>query len=659
MTDNSNFHAGLFDINNPPPCTCHIIKDLGPSLIQTKGHHAIKGPDITKAPYDKVFNVSGCSKPISTFKTTKVSLARCLGCFVNSITKDRVDLEDIPDDTVSSICRIESSHPRCSYSEISPRDIFFQHSFPTDRLVRSLARKLVDVVISYLDKNLNSAFLCCRLLFWIYIKETFNDDSDTYKIVEGAREEYIIQRWICWFHENINLQIVLPKLSHLCIPGYANILFKNKDTLLESPFFRCTRVRQLCKFSRFGLIHPFKLLFRLVNAACFKIMQETPHLGFALKKVGDLISSIDEITSELLQIFGKNNTRFIILNYDVVNFFTNVKKPQIKEALRFFITENPLLKFRCVWINKRNFKDVHFKTKPLMEELYYKLEIEDIVKTIEFDLDNCFMLLGSFIIIHQKSGIPMGGFLSSMLSIMLANYAEHKMLSDPCCKQHFIHEASDRLIVRGLRSTDDAIIIIATNKSQTFNLTIFKDIFLHWFNNFSGNTLDLEFPDTKESYEFLESVIFNFGNKIVVKHHNKNIKHILKFSQQKIIKGAHINSSIMRSTCEGTIVGTFHRIKPGIGNSTDELAMLTSLEYIYELLYAQRWRYKWILAAIHRMIHSSNPRISSFFSQLIYKLRQLKVSESNLVLLHQYIIKNNEKFLKEFEDITATLSDIL
>jgi len=121
------------------------------------------------------------------------------------------------------------------------------------------------------------------------------------------------------------------------------------------------------------------------------------------------------------------------------------------------------------------------------------------------------------------------------------------------------------------------------------------------------------------------------------------------------MKQAHINSQTTISIRDGTIVGTFHRIKPGVGNLTDDLAILTSLEYVYELLFSQKWRLTWVNNAIHSIMEKSPPESTSFFARLNRQLKKLKVSNTLQLLRNDIIIRDHE-FLHQFQLIVATLT---
>ena len=70
-----------------------------------------------------------------------------------------------------------------------------------------------------------------------------------------------------------------------CIPGYATILFKNKDTLIKDGNIR---VRTVIEASREGKSHPFKKALQVVSKIGFLLMLTKQHKGMWLKKCLDI-----------------------------------------------------------------------------------------------------------------------------------------------------------------------------------------------------------------------------------------------------------------------------------------------------------------------------------------------------------------------------------
>ena len=84
--------------------------------------------------------------------------------------------------------------------------------------------------------------------------------------------------------------------------------------------------------------------------------------------------------------------------------------------------------------HKRNKKLVYiFTQKPDFPQKLFHLSNQQLVDLVTFDMKNCIFKIGKKCIMKQLKGLSIGpgGYLSSALALMLANYAEHKSLTAP------------------------------------------------------------------------------------------------------------------------------------------------------------------------------------------------------------------------------------
>ena len=159
--------------------------------------------------------------------------------------------------------------------------------------------------------------------------------------------------------------------------------------------------------------------------------------------------------------------------------------------------------------------------------LHYKINVQQIIDLISFDMNNAWFRLGSSLIGKQNEGLSIGGFLSSMLAFMLAiwNYAEHSTITSSLYGTKFFK--NDIQILDGLRATDDGLIFVVVDRRWTncfklaFNLLLF-------FKNMGGK-VTLEFDNIASKYIYLENININFNaySDIFVSFHNKNFDHII------------------------------------------------------------------------------------------------------------------------------------
>ena len=132
--------------------------------------------------------------------------------------------------------------------------------------------------------------------------------------------------------------------------------------------------------------------------------------------------------------------------------------------------------------------------------------------------DNCVFLLGEKLILRQKKGIAIGGHMSSVLAIMLANYAEHMSLS--AMVNYTVMSLKCNMIIGGLRITDDGLLFIVVNRKWTHTAKLAAmvlELFVQLFMVFSNGSLNLIFEDYCRVYEFLENLVFHNHDKVVVR----------------------------------------------------------------------------------------------------------------------------------------------
>ena len=89
-------------------------------------------------------------------------------------------------------------------------------------------------------------------------------------------EDDLLQSYVGWYKNSLKCLIPLAPKPKWCIPGYATILFKNKDTLIKDGNIR---VRTVIGASREGKSHPFKKALQVVSKIGFLLMLTKQHKG--------------------------------------------------------------------------------------------------------------------------------------------------------------------------------------------------------------------------------------------------------------------------------------------------------------------------------------------------------------------------------------------
>ena len=102
-----------------------------------------------------------------------------------------------------------------------------------------------------------------------------------------------------------------------------------------------------------------------------------------------------------------------------------------------------------------------------MESLFYTVTLHQIKEILKFEMENAWFCLGELLIGKQKEGLSIGGFLSSMLAIMLANYAEHMAIMSMATINTHKFFSDNTQIIDGVRATDDGLNFIVLDIRQS------------------------------------------------------------------------------------------------------------------------------------------------------------------------------------------------
>ena len=460
--------------------------------------------------------------------------------------------------------------------------------------IRYASDYLRDCVVSFLDKNDNCCIIVCPVLFWLKLYKSYIGDCEHFGILHGYVEEDILNSWVKWYKFTLKCDIPMSPRKNWMLASNASILFKNKDTIPSSPNFQDIRVRIYIKASFKNKCSPFKKALQAANASIFKAMYMLQHKGMAMKKCQDLVETMQKKVSHLKLIYGKD-TRLELFQYDIENFFTNVTIQFVLEALSFFITNNPHVK-NGFWVHKRN-KKLVFTQKPVFPQNFFHLSNQQLVDLVTFDMENCIFKIGKQCIMKQLRGLSIGGYLSSALAIMLANYAEHKSLTAPSSR--IIHSPLGYCVVDGIRITDDGLIIVALHSHQNMETAVeIKKAFVADFEMATGHSLNLVFSDLSTTYDIFENTVINIGSDIIVRFNVKNYKSLRETGKQIIKKGISADSAVSSRIKVNLIMNTFMRIR--IGSSFDIFCIASVMEYIYEILYGYQWSRNWVVKAINK-----------------------------------------------------------
>ena len=580
----ANTAAENFNKDNPPLCACDYVKSLGENYGSALGHCWIKGTEISDDNIRAVTIISAKSRPISSNVQTADAIEKSIISLLNLTFNGNLQYS-------GNLTNIEISQ------KTEKTEGFF-----SELDIRNVNKKLSKCVVSFLDKNGDCPIIVCPFLFWLKLYNSFLLDIDHFGKINSLEEKQILRQWIQWYKTELNCTIPLMRENKWSIPKNASILFKNKDTINTSPFFSDIRVRIYIKASYKNKTSPFKKALQVANASLFKAMQIMHHEGLQMKKCQDMVEVVQKKVAKLSQVYG-DDTFFEMFQYDIENFFTNVTTDMVQKSLDFFLLQNQSIR-EGFWVHKKNMKKV-FTVKPHLQENFFFLSKHQLFQLVLFEMKNCFFKIGKHMVMKQLKGLSIGGFLSSALAIMLANYAEHLALSEV---NSVFYAPSGMRVIDGLRMTDDGLIIIVINRKLHLqnHATYVLNTFVSKFEDNTGNSLNIIFSEPSTLYHIFENSVVNTRRNIIVGFHVKNFESLKNSGTQKIIKGIHPESAVSVMIKINTIMNTLMRIRQG--STFDLLCILASLQYLFEVLHGYKWKKEWVLKGLYtiRNHHSQN-----------------------------------------------------
>ena len=126
------------------------------------------------------------------------------------------------------------------------------------------------------------------------------------------------------------------------------------------------------------------------------------HKGMAMKQCQHLVPDLQKKSAVLNQING-NKTQFVIFQLDIENFFTNVSLEIVAKTMQFFIIDNKEVA-SGFWVHKKK-KKLIFVTAPERVKNFMFISTSQLCLLIEFEMKNCFFLLGRKSVLKQIKGL--------------------------------------------------------------------------------------------------------------------------------------------------------------------------------------------------------------------------------------------------------------
>lgn len=266
--------------------------------------------------------------------------------------------------------------------------------------VRWVKQKMRRWVVTWLDKNAGGLFVCCPVWYWGKVKGIYDwkEKEANYERVTVKKEE-LLKKWRgemkWWGKEEKEREI--PN-------GYA--VLKEKDP---------EKMRPIVSYAK----HPWKTA---LNTTARMI-------AFMLKRVG-LDETVVWRTIDVKKMVGELNDwceekeGVMMMVGDIKNMYTELPHGEIVKAIEWLI-ERVKGKIRgSEWIRvKKKGRGGGCFGKGGDRKSYAEIRVKDIIKIVEFDLNNCYIKIGE-IVLKQRWGVPMGSPLSPVLVIVICTKYE-------------------------------------------------------------------------------------------------------------------------------------------------------------------------------------------------------------------------------------------
>jgi hypothetical protein len=452
-----------------------------------------------------------------TFNSLRKAFQDGLGAYIHSFKSDLQGHHDLR-------LKENSSHIRTIH--VGSIHISIEWQSPHIVASESISQAcnwLESFVVSPLDKNTKCVFVETPFSYATRMTRTFIKD-DHYNRVELSEiaimkhmhNTYVSNKWhrLGAFARNSSL-------------GYAYVLPKNKDPIGKNrPIVPATK-------------HPLRRILKLAAKAWLYLISKADFRHFNISATHEL------------KHFTYNTNRALscqptLIAFDVKNMFTELKHEHVLSALSFLVHRTSA-RYHCraVTVSKKGEKKAWLGKSPgRMSCITYSFRT--LLQLAKFELDNTYFKVGTSVILQQKIGLSMGGYLSPPLAMIVAMVAEYKWLSAL---------GADQRLLAGVRYVDDGLIVINSDDASI----IFK-IFGSLLYSCYPEGLELEVTSFGLVCHMLECVIKSSNSRLHICHYNKNARSVLSGQGQIIKKFIPWNSGYPHKLLFNVVVGLFHRI---------------------------------------------------------------------------------------------------
>ena len=157
-------------------------------------------------------------------------------------------------------------------------------------------------------------------------------------------------------------------------------------------------------------------------------LKESHVVDFTLEKTHDILSRCEEHDKSAGQLYGEH-TRYATVLADIKQMFTNLPNTETLSAVRWVLDRATKTKRRFTHVRvPRDPSQKCSRGKSSNKHEVYHISLEQIYEVTEFDLRMSAFSVGNRYY-FQKSGVPMGGYISSAEAIITCAKAEHDFMT--------------------------------------------------------------------------------------------------------------------------------------------------------------------------------------------------------------------------------------
>ena len=345
------------------------------------------------------------------------------------------------------------------------------HFVPTLSTILEAKSKLKNFVICILDKNSKQLVASCpRHLYFKTLKEVINN-SAVFRKISFDEKQFISSTK--FFSKLLKLHHIAPLKSKCKL---SNLYGINKHKDLDRYRFICSQYNS-----------PLRNILRLASRALqflIKLVSRSAANHFILYQTSDLKKLLDQ-AFRMFRSTNKKHPEFSSVEahqFDVKEMFTYLDRNAILDSVDWLFKETEKLnnnsaqtyhrllrssrtKIRVSKTKNENGKHSTGWYRPGdLDEDFAIFHFDLLKKLILLDFDHSHFRAGN-IVLTQKNGVPIGGYLSAQLAILFCAYRESLFMNSLNPLQ--------RSCLFGIRATDD-LLLLRLHPNSTHNNNWFK-----------------------------------------------------------------------------------------------------------------------------------------------------------------------------------------